>query len=124
LTEDRKGVILNIDDYLCEVLYLEETHMIQLKRFKALSDLNRIQIIDLLSCGELCACDILEKFNFTQPTLAHHMKVLTDCQLVNARKEGKWTYYTLNEVTIQSFKHFITEITTSKSECICKKKEQ
>jgi len=32
--------------------------------FKALSDTNRLMIVDMLSCGELCACKILEKFNF------------------------------------------------------------
>ena len=44
--------------------------------FKVLSDANRLQIIDMLSCGEMCVCKILEKFNITQPTLSHHLKVL------------------------------------------------
>ena len=52
------------------------------KIIKALSDPNRLKIIDILSCGEKCACDILEHFDFTQPTLSHHMKVLMDCGLV------------------------------------------
>lgn len=43
---------------------------------KALADPKRLKIIDLLSCGSLCACDILDHFEFTQPTLSHHMKVL------------------------------------------------
>ncbi len=50
----------------------------------------------MLSCGELCACEILEKFSITQPTLSHHMKILCDCGLVNGRKEGKWMHYSLN----------------------------
>jgi len=37
--------------------------------FKALSDPNRLMIVDMLSCGELCACIILEKFRITQPTI-------------------------------------------------------
>ncbi|MGU3670530.1 As(III)-sensing metalloregulatory transcriptional repressor ArsR, partial [Staphylococcus saprophyticus] len=41
---------------------------------KVLSDPSRLEIIDLLSCGELCACDLLEHFQFSQPTLSHHMK--------------------------------------------------
>ena len=49
------------------------------KIIKALSDPSRLKIIDILSCGEKCACDILEHFDFTQPTLSHHMKVLMDC---------------------------------------------
>lgn len=58
------------------------------KIIKALSDANRLKIIDILSCGEMCACDILKHFEFTQPTLSHHMKVLIDCGLVKHRK--KW----------------------------------
>lgn len=46
------------------------------KTLKALADPKRLKIIDLLSCGSLCACDILDHFDFTQPTLSHHMKVL------------------------------------------------
>ena len=87
--------------------------------FKALSDPNRLMIVDMLSCGELCACVILEKFQITQPTLSHHMKNLCDCKLVNGRKEGKWTYYSLNDETVQSFRAFLEEATTMKENCIC-----
>jgi ArsR family transcriptional regulator len=88
--------------------------------FKALADPSRLMIIDMLSCGELCACKILEKFNFTQPTLSHHMKILCDCGLVNGRKDGKWMYYTLDEKNIQDFKNFLCVITINKEDCICK----
>jgi ArsR family transcriptional regulator len=66
------------------------------KILKALSDPNRLKIIDLLSCGEKCACEILESFKFTQPTLSHHMKVLIDCGLVKSRKDGIWNLYKLD----------------------------
>jgi len=90
--------------------------------FKALSDKNRLMIVDMLSCGELCACMILEKFKFTQPTLSHHMKVLCGCGLVNWRKEGKWMYYSLNESALQDFKDFLAEVTSFKENCICNEK--
>ena len=64
--------------------------------FKALSDVNRLRILDMLCNGELCACKILEKFKITQPTLSHHMKILCDCGIVSKRKEGKWMYYTIS----------------------------
>jgi len=89
--------------------------------FKALSDTNRLMIIDMLSCGELCACKILERFNITQPTLSHHMKVLCDCGLVNGRKEGKWMYYSLNKNTTRDFENFLHNIMSSTEDCICKK---
>ena len=78
---------------------------------KALGDENRVQIIRMLTGGELCACKILDAFNITQPTLSHHMKILTDCNLVNSRKEGKWTYYSVNCERISEFKNAISEFT-------------
>ena len=87
--------------------------------FKAFGDPTRLKIVDMISCGELCACVILEKFNFTQPTLSHHMKILCDCGLVNGRKEGKWTHYSLNEKAVQDFKTLLTEVTSCNENCIC-----
>ena len=87
--------------------------------FKALSDPNRLMIVDMLSCCELCACVILEKFQITQPTLSHHMKILCDCNLVNGRKVGKWIYYSLNSETVNGFQAYFKEITMAKADCIC-----
>jgi len=87
--------------------------------FKVLSDPNRLMIIDMLSCGELCACVILEKFNITQPTLSHHMKNLCDSGLVVGRKEGKWMYYSLSEKTVQTCRSVLAELTSYKEICIC-----
>ena len=66
------------------------------KVFKALSDPKRVKIVDLLSCGEMCACVLLKCFEITQPTLAHDMKVLTDADIVVSRRAGKNIYYSLN----------------------------
>lgn len=87
--------------------------------FKALADTNRLMIVDMLSCGELCACKILDKLNITQPTLSHHMKILCNCGLVNGRKEGKWTYYSLDAAKIQDFKNFLYTVTENTGDCIC-----
>ena len=46
---------------------------------RALGDSNRIQIVELLMNGEMCGCRLLEHFQIAQPTLSHHMKVLTEC---------------------------------------------
>ena len=85
--------------------------------FKALSGIHRLMIVDMLSCGELCACRILERFHITQPTLSHHMKVLCDCGLVKGRKGGKWTYYSLNSEMMQGIKAFWDEVVSDKSSC-------
>lgn len=98
---------------------MEQKYIENTKILKALSDPKRLRIVDMLSCGELCACKILEKFHITQPTLSHDMKVLMDAGVVKARPEGKWTYYSLNRECLQVFYQQLGEIFTSKPNCIC-----
>ena len=74
---------------------------------KALSDNNRLQIIQMLSDSEKCGCKLLEAFDITQPTLSHHMKILCECGLVNSRKEGKWHRYSVNADVLNEFTEFI-----------------
>lgn len=90
--------------------------------FKALSDPSRLIIIDILSCGEKCACDILEHFEFTQPTLSHHMKVLIESGLVETRKEGLWSYYYLNINNCNKLSLSLMNLVTETDDCICKDK--
>ncbi len=73
----------------------------QARIFKAMSDENRLKILDLLRENEYNAGQILEKMEFGQSTLSHHMKLLTNAGIVNARRQGKWMYYTLNQETYQ-----------------------
>lgn len=94
------------------------------KTIKALSDANRLKIIDILSCGEKCACDILEHFGFSQPTLSHHMKVLGECGIVTTRKEGQWNYYSLNIVNCNKLMLFLMNLITDTEDCICKDKSR
>ena len=71
--------------------------MDRVKLFKALSDDNRLKIVESLKTSEKCGCTILEELNIVQSTLSHHLKILVECGLVESRKDGKWTYYALND---------------------------
>ncbi|HWT76372.1 MAG TPA: metalloregulator ArsR/SmtB family transcription factor [Mobilitalea sp.] len=71
-------------------------HIENAKVFKAFCDENRLQILELLQSGEKCACVLLEKLNIGQSTLSHHMKILVQSGIVNARNESKWTYYSIS----------------------------
>lgn len=77
---------------------------------KAMSDTNRLQIIEMLRQGEKCACNLLEELQVTQPTLSHHMKVLSDCGLVGSYKDGKWHHYYINCEKYKEFEKYIAEI--------------
>lgn len=88
---------------------------------KALGDSNRLKIVKMLSDGEKCGCKLLEAFEITQPTLSHHMKILCECGLVDARKEGKWSHYSLNCETLSRFKAFISSLNCCKGgDCECR----
>ena len=71
------------------------------KIFKAFCDPNRLKILDILKYGEHCACKLLEILDVSQSTLSHHMKILTDSKIVNVRKDGKWSHYSLSREGIQ-----------------------
>ena len=73
-----------------------ENHIEQASVFKAFCDENRLKILEMLKNGELCACHLLEDLAISQSTLSHHMGVLCDAGIVYARKNGKWTYYSID----------------------------
>ena len=75
---------------------MNNNHFDNARVFKAFCDEKRLMILEMLQSGEKCACVLLEKFDITQPTLSHHMKILVDSGIVTARKEGKWTHYSIS----------------------------
>lgn len=89
------------------------------KMLKAISDPKRLRIVDMLSCGELCACVILESFRITQPTLSHDMKVLTEAGIVLDRREGKNTFYSLNRPALDQMLTTLGTMFQPKADCIC-----
>jgi len=103
---------------------MEYKHADYVPVFKALADETRLKIIEMLSCGEMCACDILEPFQITQPTLSYHMKILTECGLVYGRRDGAWMRYHLNSEKIAMVKHLWDCITTEQQACICKEYQE
>ena len=65
--------------------------------FKALGDENRLKMVQMIaSADDICACHLLDKFDFSQPTLSHHIKILCAAKLIDCRREGKWMHYSLN----------------------------
>lgn len=97
-----------------------EQYVNRARLFKALSDPNRLKIIEILSCGERCACDIQSFFEFTQPTLSHHMKILMNNGLVTCRKDGQWNHYGLNTAANQDLIGYLERLVADTDDCICK----
>ena len=90
------------------------------KKLKVISDPKRLKIIDILSCDELCACQLLEKFDISQPTLSHDMRKLEEVGLVTSRREGKNTYYSLDKDSLDEIEESLGLIFHIQDDCICK----
>ena len=101
---------------------MEQIYVDTAKMLKAISEPKRLRIVDMLSCGELCACVILEAFHITQPTLSHDMRVLTEAGIVNSRREGKNIYYSLNKDALDEMISTLGRLFEDKPDCICHRK--
>lgn len=87
---------------------LFETHMLDTaKMFKAFCDENRLIILEQLRHGTLCACELLQNLDISQPALSKQMKTLLASGVVTASKEGKKTFYTLNLNTLQEMDKYL-----------------
>jgi ArsR family transcriptional regulator len=84
------------------------------RRFQALSDETRLQIIDMLRKGESCVCDLTEALETGQSRLSFHLKVLKDAGLVTDRREGRWSYYTLNREAFAQLEEFVGELPSTR----------
>jgi len=86
---------------------------------KALADNNRLLIVEMLSCGEMCACDIIKGLKLTQPTISHHMKILINAGLVISEKRGKWIFYSLELEKFYGITDFLSNLIEDKDGCVC-----
>ena len=77
---------------------ISEADAVQLARtLKALADPARLRLLSLIAAndgGEACVCDLTEPLGLSQPTVSHHLKVLTDAGLISREKRGVWAYFT------------------------------
>ena len=95
---------------------MNEIYLQRAMALKALSDPNRLVILDCLKEGERCACNILEQLRITQPTLSHHMRLLCETNLVHCRRDGKWMHYSINREKFQELKELVEEYSAVKEE--------
>lgn len=64
---------------------------------KALADENRLRIVAALHGRELCLCQIVELLGLATSTVSRHTSILQQARLVHSRKQGRWTYFRLDE---------------------------
>lgn len=67
---------------------------------KAVADPTRLQLLALIENSndqQSCVCDLTEPLQLSQPTVSHHLKVLTDAGILTREKRGTWVWYRLNQ---------------------------
>lgn len=65
---------------------------------KALADPARLRLLSIVASSEdqeACVCDLIDPIGLSQPTVSHHLKVLTEAGFLSRSKRGTWAYYRL-----------------------------
>jgi ArsR family transcriptional regulator len=65
--------------------------------FRALGDPTRVRILDVLSHGELCVCDLAAVLSLSQSAVSHQLRLLRGLRIVRARREGRMVFYALDD---------------------------
>lgn len=64
--------------------------------FKVLADPTRLRLLSLVAGaprGEVCACELVAPLGRSQPTVSHHLSILTEAGLLAREKRGRWAWY-------------------------------
>jgi len=67
------------------------------RALKALSDGNRIRILELLVTGEHCVSDLVDRLQIDQPKVSHHLAILRSADVIRSRREGRHIIYSLQK---------------------------
>ena len=65
--------------------------------FRALGDPTRVRVLDALSHGELCVCDLASLLGLSQSATSHQLRLLRALRLVRTRRAGRMVYYALDD---------------------------
>jgi ArsR family transcriptional regulator, arsenate/arsenite/antimonite-responsive transcriptional repressor len=78
--------------------------------FHALADETRLRIIERLTEGEQCVCDLTELLDTAQSRLSFHLKTLKDAGVLTDRRQGRWVYYSLNPEVLEEVEQFLSSL--------------
>lgn len=87
--------------------------------FHALSDVTRLQILQMLSHRERCVCELQQALDIEQPLLSFHLKALKEAGVIKDRREGRWIYYALDPATLEHIVAFTRSVKPGKHAGSC-----
>jgi ArsR family transcriptional regulator, arsenate/arsenite/antimonite-responsive transcriptional repressor len=80
--------------------------------FSALADPVRLRVLSILADaadGEVCVCDLVAPLGKSQPTVSHHLKILSAAGLISGDRRGKWVWYSLDRARLAALRAAINE---------------
>ncbi|CAN5371758.1 metalloregulator ArsR/SmtB family transcription factor [soil metagenome] len=83
------------------------------RTLKALADPMRLRILSIVAAHvdqEACVCDLQEPLELSQPTVSHHLKVLTEAGFLTRSKRGTWAYFALVPGSLDSVAGLLTTV--------------
>lgn len=81
------------------------------KTMKALADPARLRLLSIVAASkdaEACVCDLIEPLGLSQPTVSHHLKILTTAGFLTRSKRGTWAYFALVPGAIDRVAHVLS----------------
>lgn len=81
------------------------------RSLKALADPTRLRLISIVAASEgqeACACDLTAPVGLSQPTVSHHLKVLTDAGFLSRTQRGNWAHFALVPGALDSVARLLT----------------
>lgn len=81
--------------------------------FKALNDKTRRDILELLKDGDKTAGEIADHFQFSKPTISHHLDLLKQAELLTSEKKGQYICYSLNTTVVDELLKWVLQFTPS-----------
>jgi len=73
--------------------------------FKLLGDPTRVRLVDALTHGERCVCDLAQLIGLTESAVSHQLRLLRAARLVRVRRAGRLAYYSLDDHHVVGLVH-------------------
>lgn len=89
------------------------------RRFQALADPTRLDILRFLVKGEHCVCELQNHVRAQQSRLSFHIKKLKEAGLISDRREGRWMYYRIAPTAFEELGEFLVETSQASSVPLC-----
>jgi ArsR family transcriptional regulator len=86
-----------------------------LRRFQAVAEETRFEIVRRLAGGEKCVCELQGDLDAAQSRLSFHLKKLKDAGVVSDRRDGRWVYYALVPGALDEMRAFLGEVRPDES---------